>query len=194
MNLSEQDAKELLASISDTTAKTRRAVVRAYASPVLMLWGTVWTLCYLGSHFFSRSSQEIWIAGSSAGVAGIIYLLVRESRRGPTIRNAFDKSLDLRVILFWLLISAFAFGWIAVLRPDDGIRLNAFLCMVGTFGCIVMGLWFCIWTMVVMGIAVTLTTLVGCFAIHPMHYALWMAVTAGGSLLGTGLYMHLKWR
>ena len=194
MNVSEQDARESLASINDTMSRTRRAVIKTYAGAVLILWGTVWTLCYLGSHFFPRSSGEIFTAGSSAGAAGLIILLVRESRSGPPIRNAFDRSLALRVNLFWLLAFAYTCAWIVVLRPDDGIRLNAFLCMVGTFGLVVMGLWFCIWTMVALGIAVAAAALVGCFVIPPMYYALWMAVTAGGGLLGTGLYMQLRWK
>jgi hypothetical protein len=194
MNVSEQDAKELLASISDTTSKTRRAVVEGYGSPFMVLWGAIWTVCYLGSHFFPRSSGWMFPAGSIVGVAGMVIFFVRESRRGPAIRNPLDKSLNLRVNLFWLLTFAYACAYLAVLRPSDGIRANAFLCMVALFSCVVLGLWFCSWIMVVLGIVITASTLVGCLALHPMYYCLWMAVTFGGGMLGTGLYMYLKWR
>ena len=194
MNVSEQDAKESLASISDTTSKTRRAVVEGYGSPFMVLWGAIWTVCYLGSHFFPRSSGWMFPAGSIVGVAGIVIFLVRESRRGPATRNPLDKSLVLRTQLLWLLTFAYACAYLAVLRPSDGIRVNAFLCMVAMFACVVMGLWFCSWIMVVLGIAITASTLVGCLVLHPMYYCLWMAVTFGGGMLGTGLYMYLKWR
>ena len=194
MNLSEQDAKESLASINDAKARTRRAVIKAYASPVLMLWGAVWTVCYLGSHLFPRSSREIFPAGASVGVAAMVFLHMRECRRGPAIRNAFDESLVLRANLLWVFVFAFTCLGLVLLRPSDGIHMNAFLCAMAMFGCIVMGLWFCIWTMVILGLAITVAALVGCFVIPPMYYALWMAVTFGGSLFGTGLYMHWRWR
>jgi hypothetical protein len=194
MNVSEQDAKESLASISDTTSKTRRAVVEGYGSPFMVLWGAIWTVCYLVSHFFPRSGREIFTAGGIAGATGIVIFLVRQSRRGPAIRNPLDKSLELRTHLLWLVTFAYACAYLAVLRPSDGIRMNAFLGMVVMFVFVVMGLWFCSWIMAVLGIVITATTLVGCLAIHPMYYCLWMAVTFGGGMLGTGLYMYVKWR
>jgi hypothetical protein len=62
------------------------------------------------------------------------------------------------------------------------------------FAYVVMGLWFGSWLMVILGIVVTCFTLVGFHLIPVGYYCLWMAVTAGGGLLGTGLYMKLRWR
>jgi len=194
MNVSEQEAQESLASIDGTISRTRKAVMKTQIGPILVLWGMVWTACYLASHFFPKSAGGIFTAGASVGAAGIAILLLRESRRGPATRNPLDKSLTMRVNFFWLLAFAYAFTWIALLKPQDGIRMNAFLCMVALFGLIVMGLWFCSWSMVVVGIAGTITTLVGVYAIHHMYYCVWMAVTFGGGMLGTGLYMLWKWR
>jgi hypothetical protein len=192
MNVSEQDAKESLASINDAMVRTRRAMIKAYGSLILVLWGAVWTVCFLGTHLFPKLSGTIFPVGASVGVAGMVILHVVGARRGPAIRNTFDRSLELRTYLLWVLIFAFTCAWIVVLRPNDGIRLNAFLFTVAMFGCIVMGLWFCIWPMVVLGLALTIAVLAGCFAIPPMYYAVWMALTVGGGLLGTGLYMHFK--
>jgi len=118
-------------------------VVEGYGSPFMVLWGAIWTVCYLGSHFFPRSSGWMFPAGSMVGVAGMVIFLVRENRRGPATRNPLDKSLVLRTQLLWLLTFAYACAYLAVLRPYDGIRMNAFLCMVALFSCVVLDLWFC---------------------------------------------------
>jgi hypothetical protein len=113
---------------------------------------------------------------------------------GPATRNPSDKRLGLRTGLFWLLFLAYAYVWLGITKPYDGIQLNAFLCTAVMFAYVVTGLWFDSGLMVILGIVVTAMTLVGFYAIAPAYYCLWMAVTAGGALLGTGLYMQLRWR
>jgi hypothetical protein len=60
------------------------------------------------------------------------------------------------------------------------------------FAYIVIGLWFAAYFMVWLGLAVTAATLTG-FFLFTQYYCLWMAVTAGGLLLGTGLYLRIRW-
>jgi hypothetical protein len=194
MNVSEQDARESLASAEEAAGRMRKSLASTYCGPFLIVWGVAWIICFLGSQFSPERSGEIFPVGCGAGAVVTVWLLVRESRRGRATRNPLDRSLELRTGLFWVLVFAYTWAWLVVLRPGNGIRLNAFLCMIAMFAYVMIGLWFCIWAMVVLGIAVTAATVVGCLVIPPAYYCVWMAVTAGGGLLGTGLYMQFRWR
>jgi hypothetical protein len=61
------------------------------------------------------------------------------------------------------------------------------------FAYVVIGLWFESWFLAVLGILVTVLTMAG-YAWWPAYYCLWMAVTGGGALFGSGLYLRLRWR
>lgn len=59
------------------------------------------------------------------------------------------------------------------------------------FAYVVMGLWtdrFLMW----LGLFVTATALAGYFLVNP-YFCLWMAVTGGGALMVTGLYIRHRW-
>ena len=100
----------------------------------------------------------------------------------------------LRTVLFWPLVFVYACVWLNIVKPNNGLEVNAFLVTVIMFAYVVMGLWFDSWIMTALGLVVTAFTLVGFFLVPTANYCLWMAVTAGGSLLGTGLFMKLWWR
>jgi len=57
----------------------------------------------------------------------------------------------------------------------------------------VMGLWFCSYFMVLLGLGVTAATLIGYYLLTP-YYCLWMAAMGGGALLATGVYIRVCWR
>jgi hypothetical protein len=194
MNVSEENARESLAAIEEVQGRTRKALVSTYCGPFLVLWGAVWVASFLGTHFFLKWVNWIWGIGNFAGIAGMIFIFMRVFRHGPATRNPGDRSLDLRIGLFWPLFIAYIYLWIAIVKPYSGIQLNAFLVTAIMFAYVVIGLWLDIWLMVTLGLVVTGMTLVGFFLVPHEYYCLWMAFAAGGSLLGTGLYMQLRWR
>jgi hypothetical protein len=72
------------------------------------------------------------------------------------------------------------------------MHFGAIQATIPMFAYVVMGLWldhFILW----IGLAVTALTLVGLFFLQP-YFWLWMAVTGGGMLLGTGLYIRYQWK
>jgi hypothetical protein len=149
---------------------------------------------YIGTHFFLLWADKIWNITGILGGLGTIFIFWKLFRGGPAVRNSSDKQLVLRTILFWPVVFMYAFVWLGIVKPGNGIELNAFLVTVIMFAYVVMGLWFGSWIMVILGVAVTAFTMVGFYLIPPGFYCLWMAVMAGGGLLGTGLYMKLRWR
>ncbi len=194
MNVTNEEAVQSLAQVEEVMAKTRQSLVSAYAGSFLVLWGFIWVVSYLGTYFFPVRANLIWNISSMLGVFGTVFVIRRQYGQGPVKRNPSDKQFVLRTILFWPLVFVYAFVWLSIVKPGHGIELNAFLVTVVMFAYVVMGLWFGSWLMVVLGIVVTGFTLAGFHLIPAEYYCLWMAITAGGCLLGTGLYMKLRWR
>ncbi len=194
MNVTNEDAAQSLAQVEETMAKTRQSLESAYAGPFLILWGLIWILCYLGTQYFPVWAGWIWNIFSLLGVLATVFIVRQQYGHRPARRNPSDKWFVLRTILFWPMIFVYAFVWLSIFKPGNGIELNAFLVTVVMLAYVMMGLWFGSWLMVVLGIVVTGFTLVGFHIVPPEYYCLWMAVTAGGGLLGTGLYMKLRWR
>jgi hypothetical protein len=194
MNVTNDDAVQSLAQVEEVMAKTRQSLASTYGGPFLILWGFIWVVSYLGTHFFLMWANWIWNISSGLGCIGTIFIFWRLFRHGPAVRNSSDKRLVLRTILFWPLVFVYACVWLNIVKPGNGIEVNAFLVTVIMFAYVIMGLWFGSWIMAVLGVVVTAFTMVGFYLIPSGLYCLWMAVTAGGALLGTGLYMKLRWR
>ena len=194
MDVSEENARESLAAVEETMGRTRKALVSTYCGPFLVLWGVIWVASFLGTQFYLEWAGWIWGIGNVLGVLGTIVIFWRLFRHGPATRNPSDKTLGLRTGLFWPFVFIYIYVWLGILKPYNGIELNAFLTTVIMFAYVVIGLWFDSWLMVILGMVVTCMTMIGFYAIPASQYCLWMAVTAGGSLLGTGLYVQLRWR
>jgi hypothetical protein len=194
MNVTNEDAVQSLAQVEDVMAKTKQSLVSTYAGPFLILWGLIWVVSYLGTHFFPMRANWIWNISSVLGVIGTIFIFWRLFKQSPAVRNTSDKQFILRTTLFWPWIIVYAFVWLSIVKPSSGIELNAFLVTVVMFAYVIMGLWFGSWLMSILGIVITVFTLVGFHLIAAEYYCFYMAITAGGGLFGTGLYMKLRWR
>ena len=99
----------------------------------------------------------------------------------------------LNAIGLWFLLFAFASLWLLLLSPAKGIQLCAFLCTVAMFGYVVLGLWLGSYFMVWLGLMVTGLTFLG-YYVFPGYFYLWMSPMGGGALLGTGVYIRVRWR
>ena len=190
MNVTNEDAVQSLAQVEQTIARTRKAVAAGYSSPLLILWGLLLVAAYTTTHFYISYAATIFWAMSGVGGLGTALIWWWLQRKFPVKE---PTNMNWRIWAMWGALVLYAFIWLYLLEPQSGRRLNAFFITATMFGYIVMGLWFPVYFMVWLGLAVTATTLVG-FYFLPAYYCLWMAVTAGGLLLGTGLYLHARWR
>jgi len=159
MNVSQDDARASLSTIRDARIQTQRAAISTYASPMMILWGTLWIIAFIATHLYIEHGQHIFTAMNVVGIA----------------------------------VSAIIFYQLFLLAPFSGMQCNAFISTAGMFACVVMGLWFKSTFMIVLGLVMTGVTLVG-FYLLTSCYCLWMAMMGGGSLLGAGLYIRVRWR
>lgn len=194
MDISEQEAQDSLDQIQAVATSTRKTIAAGYDSTLLMMWGLIGILGFLGTHFFLRWAWPIWMVLSGIGLIATFLFSWRQFRSANPIKIPAAEKIGWRIFLFWTLLFVYMFIWLAILKPRGGIQLNAFMCTTVMFAYVVTGLWFKCYYMVWLGIGVTCTTLVGFYLIPPSYYCLWMAPTGGGAILGTGLYIKLFWK
>jgi hypothetical protein len=192
MNVSREDAQASLSTIREVTIQTRRAVASAYANPLLILWGTLWIIAYTATHFYIAYAWQIFIAMAVVGSVGTAIVCWLFHSKAP-FRDDPSERIGWRIAAFWILLGVYIPIWLFLLAPFSGMQCNAFISTAAMFAYVVMGLWFNSRFMVVLGIAVTGATLVG-FYFLSSYYCLWMAMMGGGALLGTGLYIRVRWR
>ena len=192
MNVSQEEARASLSTIRDASVQTRRAVTSAYANPLLILWGTLWIIAFTATHFYISYAYHIFTAMAVVGsmVTAIICRLFYS--RAP-FRDDPSELLGWRIAGLWILLFVYIIIWLFLFAPFSGMQCNAFISTAGMFAYVVMGLWFKSTFMIVLGLAMTGGTLVGFFLLTS-YYCLWMAIMGGGTLLGTGLYLRLRWR
>ena len=195
MDLSQQDARESLSQIQDTVERTRKMVAYAGGDTVFTVWGVVWVLGYLGTHFLPHVCHWIWLVLVATGVLLTFVVM----RRHTAVRSAAGK----RIALFWFLLFIYVDLWLALLFPFIRVQgaeqsamfwrhLGAISATVPMFAYVAVGLWlehFMIW----IGLAVTALTILGLFLIPP-YFFIWMAAAGGGTLIGTGLLIRNRWR
>jgi len=192
MNISQEDAKESLSTIQDIMVQTHRAVAAAYASPSLIMWGLLWTAAFIASQFYLAYAFYIFMAMGLIGSVGTT-VIYRGFRRKTPIKDDSSQRFGRRIIWFWIVLIAYIIIWLFLLAPFSGLQCNAFISTACMFAYVVMGIWFGSYFMVWLGLTVTATTLIS-FYLFPCYYCLWMAIIGGGAILGTGLYIRLRWR
>jgi MFS family permease len=191
MNVSNEEAQASLASASKTMIRTRKAIAVAYSSPLLIIWGPFLAAAYIATHFYPKYAAPIFWTMAVIGTLSSFVIWPRIKRNLP-VRAPVEERLNWRIGGLWWSLFLYVFIWMSILWPVNGMQINAFILTAVMFGYIVIGLWLAAYFMVWLGLAVTATTLVGFYLLTP-YYCLWMAVTAGGALLGTGLYLRLRW-
>jgi hypothetical protein len=199
MEITKEEAKDTLEQIQNIVSETRKSIASKYTSPLLIMWGLIWIACYVVTHIlvvfqYYAFIWHLWSILCGFGVIATFVICRYQYKRGHPTRISKEKKDGLKMFLFWTLLYAYGFTWLFMFQPKNGIEYNAFLCTVIMFAFIVMGLWYSENYMVFLGLAVTATTLLGFYLIPPFYYNLWMAPTAGGGLLGTGLYLRFRWR
>jgi len=194
MDISEKEAQDSLDQIQAVSTRTRQTIAAGYDSVLLIMWGLIGILGYLGTHFFLAWVWPIWMGLSGIGCIATFVISWKQFRTANPIKVPAAEKIGWRIFLFWTLLFVYMFIWLSILRPRHGIQLNAFMCTTIMFAYVVTGLWFKCYYMLWLGVAVTCTTLVGYYLIPINYYCLWMASTGGGAIFGTGLYIRIFWK
>jgi hypothetical protein len=193
MELSEQEARESLSLIADATTRTRKVVAAGYAGNLLILWGLIWLAGFAALYLAPRRGGMVFAVLDGIGLLATIFIAWRAWPTRGSLRGTDVSRMARNIFLFWLVLFAYAGAWLLILHPARGMQVGALLVMVAMLGYITTGLWtsnaFLIW----LGLVVTALTLFGFYAI-PGYFNLWMAPTGGAAVLGTGIYIRIRWR
>jgi hypothetical protein len=191
MNLTSEEAQAGLDVIRQAQNRFKRAIASGCSSHLCILWGLI---CILG--FTSLQISPYWggLFYTGLDIVGIILTIVIV-RRGPTrsasqgdTSEAFAQQIE-RV---WPALLIYALIWALILKPSGPMQACAYACTVCGFAFVLIGIWCRVSFMTWLGSAVTLFILVGYFGLPTYFYA-WTALFAGGTVLGTGLYIR-RWR
>jgi len=191
MNVSEDNARELLAKVKEVMGQTHRSIASAYSNPLLTLWGVLWIIAFTAAYFYPDHDFHIFMAMVAAG--GVGTAVIRQVFRSKIPIQDTSSRIGWRIALLWILLYIYVVIWLFLLAPFNSLQCNAVISTAAMFAFAVIGLWFESYFMVLLGLAVTVATLAG-FYLLTDYYHLWMAVTGGGAMLGTGLYIRLRWR
>jgi len=192
MNVSQEEARASLSTVDNVMGQTHKSIASAYANPSLMMWGILWLIAFTATHFYYAYAFYIFMAMAVIGGAATA-VIFRIFRSKAPIKEKSSQKFGWRVTALWIFLCIYIIVWLFLLAPFNGIQCNAFICTAAMFAYIVMGLWFKSRFMIVLGLAVTVATLVGYYFLRD-YYCLWMAFVGGGALFGTGLYIRLRWR
>jgi len=194
MDITKEEAQASLARIEEASRQMRRLAAYGGTDIILMVWGAIWFLGYLGNQLAPVLAGWIWIILLVIGIAATIIIECRSPVKSP---------LGRQIGIFWGMLYVFIWIWFILLWPFFHIEgaeqwmrfsrhMGAFAATVPMFAYVVMGLWldrYLLW----IGLVVTGLTLVGLYLFSP-YFFVWMAVAGGGTLAGTGVLIRRRWR
>ncbi len=176
-----REASEALSDINDIAQRVRQSTIYNLASLTMIWWGVLVFAGNLGSFQWPRYAGYIWLAVYAAGIVGSSMFSAMDYRRTGI------RSFDFRILAALVLFIAFGMftSWLGHFTPR---QLGTFWTIYFMLVYVVAGLWFGT-AFVVIGLSVTVLTLIGYFSIGAW-FEPWMALVNGGGLVLGGLWMR----
>jgi len=186
MTLSPEEARVALEQIEAGRKAARLALRRNCGHYHLWIWGAFWVVVPLVFHYAPEvGARYTWVFALAGALAStVVGMLVEGSRLRVPLNTRFAALIGFLV--------AFAAIWLFLLGSNNSKNIYAYFCTVAMFGYIAAGLWFDAY-LVWLGVAATVLTLVGFYALGPWFW-IWMSVAGGGTLIGTGFYVRYFWK
>ncbi|MBU2610201.1 MAG: hypothetical protein KJ606_04560 [Chloroflexi bacterium] len=189
MNISPTEAEEALAAVQTMMQKTRRAISSSGAYGFLIVWGAVWLLGFLCSHFLPNEiAGHIWMGLDILG--GVLSAIIG-IRMGKRVRSPSVATSGKRIGIFWCLLFLYSIATIWVAWPVDGKQVAMFIILFVMVGWLALGLllsFYSLWP----GLVITALALIGYFLLPGIFY-LWMAILGGGGMIAMGIYIRYRW-
>jgi len=189
MNITPTEAEQALEAIQAMVRKTQKAISTSGAYNFLILWGFVWLVGFLSSHFVTGNLVGyIWMGLDILGGLGSVVLGIRLSRK---VRSHSGLASGKRIGWFWLLLFAYCVALILVASPVDGKQVAMIIVLFVMIGWVAMGLLLSV-ASIRWSLGITALALIGYFLL-PDFFFLWMAVLGGGGMIGLGFYIRSSW-
>jgi hypothetical protein len=190
VNINNQQAKEALQMIEQTTKNTKKALDSSDTSPWLLLWGGVWIAAYTTCHFYLQYANLIFTIMCIIGGIGSWSIVWWQNKQG-LVKTDSKNPLGRKIFWIWFSLFVYISIWLTLLSPFNGLQMNVVIVTAVMFAYIVMGLLYETFSLMAIGIFVTVLTLLA-YYLFPVYYCLTLAIFGGGTLFGTGVYARVK--
>ncbi len=188
-NISAKEAIEALEAVREVERRTRGAIAAAGGGQIVTVWGAVWFVGFLSSHFLGGALLSwLWLFLDLVGIVATVWLV---SRLGRRVRGAVGP-VGSRIGGLWLAIAGYTLLWLVLASPLTGRQIGALSSSAAMLGYVIMGLWLdrvFLW----LGLVVTALIVAGYF-LFPTIFGIWMALFGGGALIVAGLRIQRRWR
>ena len=182
MTIDRNEAAQALSDIDDIAARVRQSRLYNLTSLILILWGVVIFCAYVAGMLMPRQAGVVWICANLLGIVGTIGISVFVHERSGV------RTFDWRILAAFALLFGFGMFWSVGVAHLPARGLNAFWATYWMLIYSVVGLWLGFGFLVV-GLSITVLTLIGYFFIGAW-FELWMAFVNGGGLILGGLWMR----
>ena len=174
-----KEASEALSDIDEMVRRVRQSRTYELASLIMILWGVLVFAGNIATWLWPRDGYDIWIAVNAVGaLATLVTTYFRTAR-----------SFDARMLVAYVLFFAFGYLCTKVLGDFTPRQLGTFWPIYFMLLYAIAGLWLG-YAFVLIGVGISILTLIGYFYIGGEAFSLWMAFVNGGGLLVGGLWMR----
>jgi hypothetical protein len=169
------------------------AAVRCTAitgSPYLLLWGIIWAVGYVATGLAPERAALIWLLLDALGLGGTFFLLLTHMRSTVATPGviAARRQFAGKYVLGMVILAVFWAATYSVLTPHAINQYLAFpAILMGAIYAVVGIIWLPRYSM--LGVAISLLTLVGYFGL-PDLLAFWMPAVGGGGLILGALWLR----
>jgi hypothetical protein len=175
-----KEAREALTEIDEMVRRVRQSQTYDIASLIMILWGALVFAGNIATWLWPRDGYDVWIAVNAAGVLATLATIYF---------RGYGRSFDVRVLVAYLLFFAFGYLCTEVLGDFTPRRLGTFWPIYFMLFYAIAGLWLG-YVFVLIGLGISILTLIGYFYVGGEAFSLWMAFVNGGGLLLGGLWMR----
>ena len=188
MDVSPEQAREALASIEKITRQTRKAIAESGGGRMLIIWGIIWVIGFIGTHYWQNTGYEglLWMVLNITG-AVLTYLNARKTSQ--RVRQAGESRLG----YFWLAIILYAALFLLIQPTIDPRQVVMVFVLMSMLGYVLMGIWLKASVIGWTGVVTTAASLISYLLFSEIFFLL-MALFGGGTLIGAGLYISRKWK
>jgi hypothetical protein len=175
-----KEAREALSDIDEMVRRVRQSRTYDIASLILILWGVLVIAGNIATYLWPRDGDHIWLAVNLAGaLATLVLIYFRTGSHG----------FDIRMLVAYLLFFAFGYLCSKVLGDFTPRQLGTFWPVYFMLFYTIAGLWLG-YALVLIGVGISILTLIGYFYVDGAAFLLWMALVNGGGLLLGGFWMR----
>jgi hypothetical protein len=175
-----RQASEALSDIDEMVRRVRQSQTYDLASLTMMFWGVLVFAGNIANWLWPRDGNHIWIAVNVAGALATLAIIYFRTDPHP---------FDVRMLVAYLLFFAFGYFCTRVLGDFTPRQLGTFWPIYFMLFYAIAGMWLG-YAFVLIGVGISLLTLIGYFYVGGAAFLLWMAFVNGAGLILGGLWMR----